>query len=65
MVWADGLYQLILPGGILRWEGRKSEEGWSWLPDAPGIPEPYGVRLTAMARLQLYRNGLRRDRLFR
>lgn len=65
MVWADGLYQLILPGGILRWEGRKAEEGWSWLPDAPGKTEPAGVRRTAMARLQLYRNGLRRDRLFR
>ncbi len=64
MQFQDGNYHVIHPEGLLIWDGKESRSSWRW-ESKNGKPEPAGLRMQTMARLQYFRNGMLENSLFR
>jgi uncharacterized sulfatase len=64
MQYQDGNYYVVHSNGLLAWDGLNANRGWKW-NGINGNPEPEGLRLQTISRLQYFRNGLLDNRLFR
>jgi uncharacterized sulfatase len=63
VVYQDDEFIMFHPSGMLTWRGMAADKDWNWIPES-GSSEPANLREEMMARLQYFRQGLIRNRLF-